>query len=341
MNNGLPTLEEWKLIFEAGEQFKQSVCWDWMGEGDVFGVKCPETGEIYYCSIMGSGGAHFGIAAYRGTAGLNFFFEALEGQHVSSEIMYGQNCLMCSFEDREMMVKEDLQVIKSLGLKFRGRKQWTQFRDYSPGLYPWFINADQCKILTHILQQALQVAMRCRESKDHLYRRGDKLLVRTQQKDATGKAVWEDSYLTPQPSEISFTVFQLQDEVLVRKLKNIKTDNSYAVEAEILYVPAPVQEEGRPYYPMFCVLMERKEGIVLASEMIPQIESGGHIFLSMLLENIADSERKPSAIYVSKPAIKALFQGLCEQIGIPIHNAPQSKAMNEFRVGMETHFRSR
>lgn len=340
MNDALPTLEEWKLIFEAGENFKQAACWDWMDENDIFGVKCPETGTIYYCSIMGGAGVHFGIAAYKGTAGLNVFLEAMEGK-ASSELVYEQNCLMCSFEDREMMAKEDLQVIKSLGLKFRGRNQWIQFRDYSPGFYPWFINADQCRILTHILQQALQVSMSCRENKKHLYRKEDKLFVRVLQKDVTEKAVWVDSYLRPEPSEVEFTVFRLQDEVLVRKLKNIKNDTGYMVEADMFYFPEPVQDEGRPYFPMLCVLLDRGTGMVLASEMIANIGSDGHVFLSMILENILDSDRKPTAIYVSKPEVRALFNGLCEQIGVSLRSAPPSKSMREFRTGLEEGLRSR
>ncbi|MCX7780881.1 MAG: hypothetical protein N2491_08195, partial [Negativicutes bacterium] len=316
---------------------------DWMDDCDIFGVQCPETEEIYYCSIMGAAGTHFGIVAYRGTPGLEVLLKIMHsnGKKFSPDVLYEQNCLQCSFENREMLDKEDLQVIKSLGLKFRGRNQWPQFRDHSPGLYPWFINSSQCRTLTHILRQALEVSLRCRESKQRLYAKKDEFLVRVMQKDNGGAAKWTDSYLSPAPCNLAYTVFRLQDEVLVHRLKNIKSNAKYKAEAGIFYLPVPVRDEGRPYFPRMCILLNKETGAILAAETIRNTETEGHMFLSAVIRLILESGRKPAVIYVSNPEANALFSGLCNQVGINLQIAERSRMMEEFYAGLVKRYQKR
>ena len=46
--------------------------------------------------------------------------------------------LQASFEDRGHLQKEDRDVIKKLGLKFRGANSWPMFRNYAPECSPGF-----------------------------------------------------------------------------------------------------------------------------------------------------------------------------------------------------------
>lgn len=333
-----PTPEEWRPLLAAAENFKKAACWNWMDACDIFGVKCPETGEIYYCSIMGGGGEHLGLAAYRGTPGLNTLLQIMAGELAPAGGVYEQNCLSCSFEDRELLEKEDLQVIKSLALKLRGRKQWPQFRDYTPGLYPWFINSSQCRTLTHVMQQALDVSLRCRLDKNIVYRQDLRLFVRVAQAGGKENPVWIDRYLEPAPVTVELPVFRFQDQAMVRALKDMRPDVKFKVEADIFYIPEPVQEDGRPYFPQLCVMLERGSGMLVANEMVANIKDEGYLFLSALLEVIIESGRKPSDLYVAKPEVRALFEGLCRQIGIRLHVVELSQALKEFRSEIEAHF---
>ncbi|HWQ89976.1 MAG TPA: hypothetical protein VN374_08395, partial [Desulfitobacteriaceae bacterium] len=194
-----PTIEEWNSLYQAAIDFKRAACWEWMYEDDIFGVTDPGTGEIAYCCIMGNNGDHFAIAGYLGVEGLNGIFE-MSSEEIdldSSDSMFIQKCLMCSFEDREFLLAEDLKQIKQLDLKFRGRNEWPLFRSYEPGLVPWFLSASQCRFLAHILKQALEVALRCRNNKDILEHEGDlTFLTRSCQKSETGETEWVDQYIT-------------------------------------------------------------------------------------------------------------------------------------------------
>lgn len=332
-----PTIEEWNYLYQAAIDFKHSACWKWMYEDDVFGVTDPETGEIAFCSIMGNGGEHFAVAGYLGVEGLNGILDMLseEINTDSSDSMFIQKCLMCSFEDREFLLAEDLKNIKELGLKFRGRNEWPLFRSYEPGLVPWFLNASQCRFLAYILKQALEVALRCRNNKDILrYEENLVFLNRICQKSETGEIEWIDQYITEEPYKHKFISFHIQDEIRIKKLKTLKINQNLLLEADTFYVPTPVREKGRPYYPKVCVLITHHDGMAVAFEMIRNIEEDGHLCIEMLANFIAQNKQKPAKLLVEREETYYLYQDVCKQLGLIIETEEHLENLEEFRFGM-------
>lgn len=219
VNQAKPTSEEWSSLYQAAVDFKRSACWEWMFDSDIFGVVDPETEETAYCSIMGNGGEHFAVAGYLGAEGLSGILGLLSGEidPDSSENMFIQKCLMCSFEDRSFLSSEDLKTIKEMGLKFRGRNVWPLFRHHEPGFVPWFLSATQCRFLTHILRQAREVALCCRNSKEILdHQTPFTFLVRVCQKSEVGEVDWVNEYITAEQWEPEFISFNIQNEIFLK-----------------------------------------------------------------------------------------------------------------------------
>lgn len=144
MGDSSPSLQDWEKLYEAAMEFKEIESWNWMWDSDIFGVQNPENDEIGYCCIMGRMGEHFALAVYLGTEGLDGYLRIQSGEILPGDvdILHLQKCLMASFEDRDFLQKPDLQVIKELGLKFRGRNSWPLFRSYRPGYHPWYLTKE-------------------------------------------------------------------------------------------------------------------------------------------------------------------------------------------------------
>jgi len=196
-----PSLEEWRRLYEAAIAFKEARPWEWMTEAHLFGVRNPETKEIGYGSIMGMRGEHFALAVYLGSEGLDGFWRMETLQEPDPAFLLEIPLLQASFEDRRELRRQDLQVIKSLGLKFRGRKAWPLFRSYVPGYFPWFLTAEEARFLTLALQQALEVALRVREDPTLLDSLQEGLyLVRTPERRGEALA-WKDEWMRPPPPE--------------------------------------------------------------------------------------------------------------------------------------------
>lgn len=101
--------------------------------------------EIGYCCVLGNAGECFGLAVYLGSEGLEGYLKMQSGEinTYSTDMLHLQKCLMVSFDDSEFLQKEDLDLIKALGLKFKGRNSWPMFRNYQPGYYPWVLTLER------------------------------------------------------------------------------------------------------------------------------------------------------------------------------------------------------
>jgi len=204
MSDKSPSIQEWRDLYDAAREFKKIESWNWMWDSDIFGVQNPVSGEIGYCCIMGKLGEHFALAVYLGTEGLEGYSKVQleEVDPYSIDAFHLQKCLMASFEDREFLRKEDLQVIKRLGLKFRGRDSWPLFRNYWPGYFPWYLTSEEAKYLTIALHQTIDVALRFKNDPEMLTPPAEnQYLVRVPEKEKGGLR-WRDDWLEPYPCDV-------------------------------------------------------------------------------------------------------------------------------------------
>ncbi len=170
MSNSSLLLQEWRDLYEAALEFKKLASWKWMYDSDIFVVQNPVNGEIGYCCIMGTLGEVFGLVVYLGTEGLEGYLKIQSGEIPPDDIdvLHLQKCLSATFKDREFLQKQDLQIIRKVGLKFRGRNSWPLFRSYRPGYHPWYLTNDEVKYLTLALQQVNKICLRFKKDRDML-----------------------------------------------------------------------------------------------------------------------------------------------------------------------------
>src|SRR5438045_2909859 len=119
-----------RQLYYAAASFREIGCWNWMSDSQVFGVENPDSGEIGYCCVVGELGEVFGLVVYLGTTGLEDHQKITAGviQANSPEFMRSQNCLAVYFGDRKDLDRTDLKVIKDIGVAYRGKNVWPQFR---------------------------------------------------------------------------------------------------------------------------------------------------------------------------------------------------------------------
>ena len=120
MGNPQPSIEEWHTLYRAAIDFRQSQPWDWVADTDLFGVKNPENDEVGYCCIVGALGEFVGVVVYLGTEGLESYLKSQMSESPEEDAFGTVKCLVASFEDRKFLQKPDHELIKKLGLKFRG-----------------------------------------------------------------------------------------------------------------------------------------------------------------------------------------------------------------------------
>lgn len=331
-----PSLDEWRALYEAATAFKKARCWEWMYNDDLFGVMDPETGEVAYCCIMGELGEHYALGAYLGAEGLQSIFDMMDAPHtISPDFLFIQKCLMASFENREDLDEEDRAVIKELGLKFRGKNQWPRFRSYEPGLYPWFLDAWECRFLTHALQQALEVSLRCRNSKAILECDQPRtFLVRVPKKEGN-KIIWSDQYLKAPAFVKKYVSFKATDELCLRRLLTSGNRSQSIWEVDTFFAPIPVQDKKneRPYYPKVFLIYDSNKDLILGHELMKDFLQEGHRCINVITD-LMGKFKIPSQIVVERDETYFLLKDLCSKLNIPLKKVEQLLSIPQVREEM-------
>ena len=221
MDNGDNSLEELRTLFRAALEFKGIECWQWMYDSDIFGIENPENGEIGYCCVMGNLGEVFALAVYLGSEGLDGYLKASNGKIDPNDAnaLHFQNCLMASFENREYLSKKDLEIIKTLGLKFRGKNEWPLFRNYKPGYQPWYLKGSEIKYLTLVLEQAIDICQRFKGNQE-LFNPPKEGFYFVRRAEKKGESIhWHDKWLKPKPLKPKPKVRLDLDELSLRRIK--------------------------------------------------------------------------------------------------------------------------
>ncbi len=330
-----PTIEEWTALYNAAIDLKAMKCWEWMHEDEIFGVKNLETGEIAYISIMGEIGQVYSIKAYLGADGLSSFYGLMEcnDQDEAMQIFLNLNCLVASFDNREDLHKKDLEIIKSLGLKFRGKKQWPRFRSQRPGHVPWFLNAAECRFLTAIIRQTMVVADRCRDSNDAIIAKSDQLLIRTLEGSGVS-AEWCDVYSPVTNPSRTYTSYSLTDELNVHKMIKAAKKTHAIWEADTFYLMAPIVEKKgvRPYMPTVFLIVENEDTMIIGYELISSMAEDAVKCFDGLVETIERTESIPRAVVVEKEELFYCLIDVCKQLGIELKLVDKLKLLPKIRT---------
>lgn len=331
-----PTLDEWKALYSAAIKFKEAGCWKWMLDSDIFGIKSLEHDEIGYCCIMGNAGEFFGLAVYEGTEGLDGLLSVQTGSILPGDLdgLHVQKCLMASFEDRSYLSKKDLNLIKKLGYKFRGRNAWPMFRNYLPGYVPWDLDSAQARFLTLALEQAVQLSLDIKERKTKReFKKKDNYLVKVQKKD-NDRELWTEEWQAPEPLiKQSFTEEPI-DEVAIQRIKKLSTGKQGTVEIDYFFSPSPVREGSeRPFFPYVFLWADNESGFVFKVHVSPPDVYKKELF-SEMLHFLQDTKIIPVKVLVKKQEAKKLLGPIASRLGFQVKQVDTLEAIEEARIHM-------
>jgi hypothetical protein len=336
MNDKSPSIQEWKELYDAAIEFKKIKCWNWMLDSDIFGVQNPISGGIGYCCVMGRAGEHFALAVYLGTEGLEGYLKIQSGEIPPSfpDVLHLQKCLMASFEDRRFLQKEDLQTIKTLGLKFRGRNSWPLFRSYLPGYHPWYLTSGETEYLTMALHQAIDVSLRFKNDPEILTPpMENQYLVRVSKKEKDGLR-WRDEWLEPYLLEKVEIIAESIDSDRLERIKRTIHRRQGVWEIDFFYCPQGIKEKGeRPYYPYVILWVEHNSGLILHHHLAKPTEWSSE-FPEQFLELVENIKSLPQEILVKREEISKLLEPITYGLGIKLRNVKRLRALEEAQAGV-------
>jgi hypothetical protein len=336
MKEPQPSISDWRGLYNTAVEFKKNACWEWMLDSDVFGIQNPANGEIGYCCIMGHLGEHFALAVYLGTEGLQVYLKMQRGEITEGnfDAFTIQKCLMASFEDRNFLSKEDRDIIKKLGLKFRGRNEWPMFRSYQPGYHPWYLTKDESKYLALALQQTMEVSLRFEENPDMLIpSKKNHYMVRVSKKKGN-RLQWVDKWMKPEPLSKSEVAVPPINEVRLQRIKKTVKRRGGTLEADFFYSPAPVKEgKERPYYPYTILYVDSHSGLIRNADVAKPLE---HMveFPNGLMDLIENAGIRPNEILVRREEAFELLKLIASRLDIRLRLVERLEMLEQVESAM-------
>ncbi len=329
-----PTVEGWRDLFQAAQGFYELGPWEWMTDSDMFGIEDPVTKEVAYLSVLGYGGELFGLVAYVGSEGFNGYVQMqIRGpEGLDWDLVAGQRCLTAFFEGREDLTARDRAVIRNLALRFRGPHAWPVFRSHRPGYEPWYVTADEARLLALALVQAQQVGRRLADDPQLLARAAEgRYLVRVPL-DKQGKR-WKDAWQPPPPPPPLPTAEPVPEDVLSKLTERPRHG---VWEADVFLVPALIQEkkDSPPYYVAGLLCVHQESHFILGTDLVPY----GDRFKKLLYQFATVLERSPmdwpQCVWVKQPELRALLAPFLAQRGIEVHLSPSLPALDDAKEGL-------
>ncbi|MCP4424039.1 MAG: hypothetical protein GY803_06085 [Chloroflexi bacterium] len=338
--------EKWRPLYEAADRIKELGPWQWMREDEIFGVQNPENGEIGFVSVMGKLGEHLSITVYLGVDAINQFWSLEDVINSNDEWEIANRLLIipqiqASFENRDMVEKEDAGIMRRLNLKYHGRNAYPTFRYIKPGCPHWFLETEQIPFLLHVMNQTENVTSRYKNDKSLLYPEDvdnhEMYLLRVPE-EQDGKIVWRDE-IEPIPKSGKRTTQVDIDLETFEALQNTpRVGNS--VEIDLFLTMTPIQEKRgeRPYFPFTLLIVDADSGIVLSHGLLSPLPSIDKMYSKMpqkVIDLLLDINMLPYEVFTQSFIVTQLLSSLFEQLDTPLIELSSLPMLNEAKAAMK------
>lgn len=338
-----PTREEWQHLYAAAQAFKEAAPWETMTEEQIFGVRDPESGQVGYCSVTGLLGEHLALIVYEGEVGLGCYY-AMINQHDRARgylqereagfALLETPQLQASFEDRAELHSLDHEVIKMLGLRFRGRQAWPQFRYYQPGRHPWFVTAPQARFLALTLEQALIAIDEIDEAPGFLLAETEDapvLLVRAQE---NGR--WHSTWEAVEPV---YPAYQLDvDEAPFVAARRDLPIKPVRMQVHLTMMGGGIEEDLPPYFPYLLLLVEANSGYVFGQDLMlarPSLDSSLAEIPTRFLAQLYAMRMRPEEVIVASERLYQLLAVPLSYMGIRLSRADSLPMLEDALISLE------
>lgn len=328
--------ELWLELYEVAEKIQELEPWKYLWDMDLLVYLCQPLNKIFYCSVMGRGGMHKAIAIYQGEQ-IHDFFELAKNQIPEYMMLNYQECLMCNFMNRQATLPKNREIIKELGLSFRGT--WISFENFEKGYEPSAIDINQVKIMIEALKNFYMMFRAIIEQGIKADFENGEILARHYDKEKKLFLNYPAPLMLP---EKHYDIISVSDDFKENIMKIPQTEME--LEYEFLnYVPIRIREnkeqDGRYYYPRARFLADRKTGFVISHDLVNKNnynDEKEYILESVdLLINYFYKIGRPKTIYVRDEKTKMYLKEIADKAQIKLTIKSKMKAIDEFYKSMD------
>jgi hypothetical protein len=312
-----PNSAELRDLVRTAYRVLEASPWEILDDNHNFGVEDPESGEVAYVSVIGSGGIQRGVAVYPGTKG----FETLLFTQLDAMPQERDDALLlirsigCMFDEPRELSPDDRKLLRDAGVQVRGPLA-PSFVSYLPGYEPWALDAAEARLITHVMEQTLVVVEEFRRNPTLIEIAPVKRYLTRVPVAGSTPTAWSSVFKAPRHKRESKSEAWTPDELTLARLAKlpITNDTDWEVDAVTGMGVLAANAQQRPQILRMLMVAERPSGRALKPEAIPAPEfarSAGPAFVQTLLEAGA----RPRRILVRDYELRGLLAPIAKGLG--------------------------
>jgi len=327
----------WKDLYELARCVNELAPWKWMSEADVFGIQLPDTGETIFVSVMGMLDEYRCIAVYPSVRAVRAFWQLQSHEGALDDRLLEIPQIHLSFEGSSALEPQDHQILKSLGLKFKG-PNCPIFRSYRPGFVPWFLEAGEAEMLRVAVQQLLDVAPRARDDSSLLWPEDDSdtCLIRVPRGPA-GAQTWLDEFREVPPEKPDVKYIKL-DSHQVRNFRGLPAMKN-AVEMDCFLIHARMDGNGgRPKIPYMWIAVDAQTGVIITQDLMTVETTVADLWAEMpgrVMDAFVQVGMRPTCAVVRPGPLAVVAEALSKVLGFELRVKEQLPSLDQAKQSLK------
>jgi len=304
----------WREIYAVAEKFNALRPWELLDGLDLIGVRNLGSGETGYGVVMGSEGTLFGYCLYLGAEGFDVYrrLTDMELDIEDDDVFALQYCLKLELGSRNYLEPQDLAVIKSLGLKFKGKNDWPQFRSLRPSYFPWYLDEKEARFLNIGLEAVCHHTEELVKGTVEVSMREKEILVYNVMPGSPAKLTsgWEPRPVVERKPIPTLPIDLKRISALGSR--KLKPDSPW--EAGIFFLPSPLLDSKRPYFMRVAAVCQQSTGHAFGGEVLPPEAGDAQSLAEAILSSVEKSGFLPEVIYVGDEDVAVALEPLINSI---------------------------
>lgn len=343
------SVETWKALLAAADDFNRLAPWGWMHDSHVIGMRHPVTHEVLLGSILGRLRTVFALLLYRRPAGHRWLMNTIlndgdSGGLDGEDSAFEQDLVKVEFTLRNELWKEDRGVLAAAGYSptLKRGHVWPIFRSLVPGGFPWHVSQAEADTLLFALPRVAAVArlMQAQPRMWHDHCDGDIGFVPDDFDPAAGELRaeqldWHPMLPSPEPLPdlVSF------DEPTQARLLRLPQAAGFHLELDVAYSVMAVADADRPRFPKLAMAVDRASGFIGGFRLSEAKDPQGAATLGTVIQKALNHlGHRPETIRVQRPRVAIMLSKVATELGIPVIQDAELPALNAAKEDMERRF---
>lgn len=309
--------EQWNEFYRVAEIMKATAPWKYVYSDCIFTIMLGEPESVFFCSVLGAEGDCYGVAVYEGERGLYDLSRLLSEDSVESTnyIMGDHNCLTLYWGDRDEVPPEQKNMIRRLGLKFRGNGNWPYALRHESRYAPITPGAGDIARLTDVLKNLIMSVRGLAEGRLGSQWEPDRTLWRRYDPKTE---CWQMGWAPMPEAPNCVPVITIKDELLKARLKKAPRTRM-KVMMDLLYLNANVVEKRgeRPIHPLLFCVADEESGMIVDNALLSSDHNEVDAVLNGFISFVENYGRMQQ-IRARNPLIIAALSDLCKTCGVKL-----------------------